>query len=389
MSASRERAFSASIAYLALGVLAALGLAIAGVDPFDPEADAAVLERTAELALVVAVFTAGLTIERHVSRRSWQSIAMLLLVVMPLTIAAIAAFGVAAMGLSWGAAILLGAILAPTDPVLAGDVGLSGVGGEAYGEPRLSLHTEAGFNDGLASPFVVLGLFAASRGGIDWVGEWALADLLYAAGGALVLGAIAGRLGARVMTEAHRTGRLSAGLDGLVALGFSLGLYGLTEALGGYGLLAVFAAGYTFRRYEFGHEVHHGVHEGAERVGTLLELLVLLLLGSMLTVDGLGAPGIAGWLLAPVLILLIRPGLVVALTPPGLMDLRGKLFLGFFGVRGVAALFYAVVVAESGVLDAGEQHVVVWTTIAVVVVSIAVHGLTADRLTRRWLGAQA
>lgn len=389
LAASRERAFSASIAYVALGAVAAVVLGIADVRPFDPEADAAVLERVAELALVVAVFSAGLTIERHVSRRSWTTIALLLVVAMPLTILAIAVFGKLAMGLSWGAAILLGAILAPTDPVLAGDVGLSGVGGEVYGEPRLSLHTEAGFNDGLASPFVVLGLFAADRGGTGWLGEWVLADLLYAAGGALVLGAAAGVGAAWLVTRGSSRGLVSAGLEGLVALGLALLLYGATEALGGYGLLAVFAAGFTFRRYEFDHHVHHGLHEGAERIGTLLELLVLLLVGSMLTRTGLGVPGVAGWLLAPLLILLIRPALVLALTPRGSIHLRGRVFLGFFGVRGVAALFYAVVVAESGVLAPGEQTVVVWTTIAVVVASIVVHGLTAAPLTRRLLDAPA
>ncbi len=385
LAISAERAFSASIAYVALGGLAAVALWLFGVTPFDPEADAEVLERVAELALIVAVFSAGLTIERHVARRSWISIALLLLVTMPVTIVAIALFAKAAMGLSWGAAILLGAILAPTDPVLAGDVGLSGVGGEVLGEPRLSLHTEAGFNDGLASPFVVLGLFAADRGGSGWLGEWALADLLYAAGGALVLGAAAGAGAAWLVARGVRRGIVAPALEGLVGLGLALLLYGTAEGLGGYGLLAVFAAGFTFRRYEFDHEVHHPLHEGVERVGTLLELLVLLLVGSMLTLSGLGAPGLAGWLLAPLVIVVVRPVLVLATTPSGLMDLRGRVFLGFFGVRGVAALFYAAVVARSGVLGAAEQHVVVWTTVAVVIASILVHGLTARPLTQRLL----
>jgi sodium/hydrogen antiporter len=97
---------------------------------------------------------------------------------------------------------------------------------------------------------------------------------------------------------------------------------------------------------------------------------------------------VAGWLLAPLIILVIRPALVLATTPRGLLDLPGKLFLGFFGVRGVAALFYAAVVAEAHVLQPREVRIVVWTTIAVVVVSIIVHGLTASPLTSRWLKEQ-
>ena len=382
----RDRwAISVSVLYVGLGAVVAVALALLGVSPLDPERNHVVVERVTELALVVAVFSAGLTIERHVARRSWISIALLLAVVMPLTILAIAAFGVWAMGLSFGAALLLGAVLAPTDPVLAGDVGLSGVGGEVYGEPRLSLHTEAGFNDGLASPFVALGLFAAGTGGTSWLGTWFLADLLYSAGAGLALGAAAGFAAAAGLTRARARELVSADVEGFAALGIILVIYGLTEAIGAYGLLAVFAAGFTFRRYEFDHQIHRPVHHAADVAGHTLELLVLLLLGTMLTDSGLRAPGLAGWLLVPVLLLLIRPVLVAATAGREFMDRRAVLFLGFFGVRGVAALFYAAVVAGAGVLSAPEERVVVWTTIVCVVASIVVHGVTARPLTRRWL----
>ncbi len=159
-------------------------------------------------------------------------------------------------------------------------------------------------------------------------------------------------------------------------------LYGLTQSLGAYGLLAVFAAGFTFRRYEYEHEVHHAMHRGTDAAGKILELLVLLMLGSMLTISGLRAPGIGGWLLAPVLLLVIRPALVLATTNPRLMSMRSRIFLGFFGVRGVAAIFYATVV-NSRALPVAEQHIVVWTTIACVITSIVIHGLSATPLTNK------
>ena len=384
-SRREEWAISASVLYVGLGAAVAVALALLGVAPLDPEHDHVLLERLTELALVVAVFSAGLTIERYVTRRSWISIALLLTVVMPLTILAIAAFGVWAMGLSFGAALLLGAVLAPTDPVLAGDVGLSGVGGEVYGEPRLSLHTEAGFNDGLASPFVALGLLAADPGGTGWIGTWLAADLLYATGIALALGAAAGVAAAAGLTRARARRLVSADLEGFATLGVVLVIYAVTEAIGAYGLLAVFAAGFTFRRYEFDHEMHRPVHHAAEAAGHTLEFLVLLMLGTMLTTGGLGAPGLAGWLLVPLLLVVIRPVLVAATAGREFMDRRSVLFLGFFGVRGVAALFYAAVVTGAGVLTPSEQRVVVWTTIVCVVASIVVHGVTAQPLTRRWL----
>lgn len=380
-----ERAFSASVVYLALGAIGAVALSLLDVKPLDPEADDVLVARLTELALVVAVFSAGLTIERRVSRHSWVSIATLLLVVMPLTILAVAGFGVWAMGLSFSAALLLGAVIAPTDPVLAGDVGLSEPGGEVLGEPRLSLHTEAGFNDGLASPFVVLGLFVATDGGTDWFGEWFVADLLYAAGAGIVVGALFGAGAAALLTRARARGLLSPRLDGLLGIALALILYGATEAIGEYGLLAVFAAGFTFRRYEFDHDIHGGVHHGTEAAGKTLEFIVLLMLGTMLTLDGLSAPGVWGWVLAPVLLVVIRPLLVLSTIRRDAMDRGSRLFLSFFGVRGVAALFYAAVVVKADVVSGAEQRVIVWTTVVCVVCSIVVHGLSATPLTRRWL----
>jgi sodium/hydrogen antiporter len=307
LSHQHKRAFSAAVFYIALGAVGAVALSLFDVPPFDPVRDHVFLERLTELALILAVFAAGLTVERKVSRRSVISISVLLLVVMPLTIVLIAVFGRVAMGLSVGAALVLGAVLAPTDPVLAGDIGLGAPGDVPQGEPRLSLHTEAGINDGLAAPFVLLGLFIADQSGTSWVGEWLWADVLYGVAVAITLGAAMGVGAARLVIRARARGLMDRSLDGFAALALVLVVYGSSELLGSYGLLALFIAGFTFRRYAFEHEVHRGVHRGADTAGTFLELLVLLLLGSMLTLDGLGAPGVAGWLLAPLLIVIIRP----------------------------------------------------------------------------------
>lgn len=385
LSHQHERAFSAAVFYVLLGALGAVGLSLLDVTPIDPIRDHDLVERLTELALVVAVFAAGLTVERHFRRRSVTSVLILLLVVMPLTIAAIAAFGYYAMGLSFAAALLLGTVLAPTDPVLAGDVGLGPPGSAPQGEPRFSLHTEAAINDGLASPFVILGLFVATEGGIGWIGEWIWADVIYAVGVAVVLGVGLGWGAAWAMTRVRAGGLVSSELDAFAALALVLLIYGISELAGSYGLLALFAAGFAFRRYEFEHEIHHGFHRGAEMAGTLLELAILLLLGSMLTSNGLSAPGWEGWLLAPLLIVVIRPVLVMATSGPGLASVRERLFLAFFGVRGVAALFYAAIVAGSGALPADETKVVVWTTVVCVIVSIIVHGTSSTALTRALL----
>jgi sodium/hydrogen antiporter len=381
LSHQHERAFSASVIYLGLGVLAAAVIPLLGVPRLDPVTDAKVVERIAELALVVAVFTMGLKVERPLRWGAWRSVARLILLVMPATIALVALFGTTVMGLSLGAALLLGAILAPTDPVLAGDIGVGPPGEQSHEEARFAVSAEAGINDGLASPFVLLGVFVASQGGTGWLGEWLLADVVYATAMALLVGALGGYGLAALVLPLRKRELLRAEFDGFVALAAPLLLYGAAELVGAYGLVAGFVGGVAFRRYEFGHSYNRRVHDGAEIVEKFLELAVILLLGSMFTLVGLGAPGLAGWLLVPVLLLIVRP-LAVAVAFLGSSDLgaRGRAFVGWFGVRGVAAVFYLAFAVDSGVLAPKEQATVVWTVLVCVALSIVVHGVSSTPL---------
>ncbi|HEX8086245.1 MAG TPA: cation:proton antiporter [Solirubrobacteraceae bacterium] len=386
LSHEHERAWSAAVIYLGLGLLAALGLHLLDVDPLSPLQGDRVAERISEIAILLAVFTAGLSIARLVSLRQWRAVAVLLAIVMPLTIAAIALFATQAMGLSFAAAVLLGAILAPTDPVLAGDVGLSPPGeSDDARDPQFSLHTEAGLNDGLAAPFVLAGVLIATEGGTGWIGSWILTDLLYAIAVATAVGAASGYGIAAATVRLRDRQFLSHDFDAFVALGAVLLVYGAVEALGAYGFLAVFWAGFTFRRYEYEHEVNRRVHDGADEYAKLFELAAILVLGSMVTLEGLQEPGVAGWLLAPLLLVVIRPAIVLPLSTGSLLSWGQRLFLAWFGVRGIAALFYAAYVAHSGALSAEEATTVFWTTLAVVMVSIVVHGVSASPLTRRLL----
>ncbi len=387
LSHQRERAFSASIIYLGLGGLAAATLGLLGRDPFSPVADAKLVEHVTELALVLAVFTTGLSLERPLRWREWRSVVALIAVVMPVTIAAVAAFGVAFMGLSLGAAVILGAVLAPTDPVLAGDVGVGAPGTERErNEPRFSLSGEAALNDGLASPFVLLGVFIAGQGAGGWVAEWVLADVLYAVAVGGAIGAAAGYGLAAVVLRLRDRGLILAQLDAWVAVPTGLLVYGLAEAAAAYGLVAAFVAGVAFRRYEFEHEYNRRVHDGAEVVEKLGELVVILLLGSMLTLAGLAEPGVAGWLLVPALLLVIRPAAVLGTFARNRSMAAGeRVFLAWFGTRGVAALYYTAIVVETGVLSAEELATVVWTVLAAVAVSILAHGSSATALSERLL----
>lgn len=388
LSRQHERAFSASLIYLALGLLAAGAVQLSGLAWLDPIADAQLFERLTELAVIIALFTTGLRIDRRLSVSSWSSVTRLLLLVMPLTIAAVAVVGHVAMGLSLGAAIVLGAVLAPTDPVLAADVGLGPPGSDRRPEANFSLTGEAGLNDGLAFPFVLLGLFVAGETSSEWWSTWIGADVIYAVAAGIVLGAGGGYGAAAAARSMRLRGLLTASFDGWLAIAAVLVVYGATEALGAYGFLAVFAAGMAFRRYEGTHEYNRSLHDSAEVVEKFAELLVILLVGSVVTADALSAPGIGGWALAMMLIVVIRPLAVIVSFAGARASRTERVFVGWFGVRGIGSLYYASFVAASGVLASSEASVVVWTVVVCVVLSIVAHGASADPVSRRLLADQ-
>ena len=150
--------------------------------------------------------------------------------------------------------------------------------------------------------------------------------------------------------------------------------------------LAAFAGGLGFRRYERDHEVNRRVHDGAELLEKFGELALILLLGSMVTFEGLGEPEVSGWLLVPLLLLVIRPATVLlALLGSRVREHRERTFVAWFGVRGIGSLYYAAVAAGSGVLAEGEARRLFWTVAACVLVSIVVHGITAALGTRSLL----
>ena len=385
LSHQNERAFSASLVYLGFGLAAAVALEVFGLEWLDPLEDASVYEKAAEMAVVVALFGTGLKLERELRARAWRHVGRLLLVAMPLTIAIVAVFGTQVMGLSLGAAIVLAAALAPTDPVLAGDVGVGPPGDEEEREPRFSITGEAGLNDGLAYPFVLLGIVLAGREPEGWFRDWLLQDVAYKVIVGIVLGAALGYGIAAAAVRLRDRHLLSHDLDGWLAIATVLVIYGATEILSAYGFLAAFAGGVAFRRYEHGHEYNRRVHTGAETVEKFGELALILLLGSTVTVAGLQAPGWSGWLLAPALLLLIRPASVMAALARTQLPTGERAFVAWFGVRGIGSLYYVAVAVGAGVLSDTEATTVFWTTTVCVIASILVHGTTATHLSRRWL----
>ena len=390
--------------YLAAGAwLGPWGAGLLQLDAFD---DAHMLERLTEIAVIISLFTAGLTLRLPWPDRRWQVAMLLAGVAMILTIAGIAAFAVA-IGLALPVALLLGAILAPTDPVLASDVQVIH---EHDAEPvRFSLTGEAGLNDGTAFPFVMLGLGLMGLhdlGGYGW--RWWTLDLLWAVAAGLVVGTLCGAGIARLVIYLRREHKEAVGLDEFLALGLIALSYGIALLIGAYGFLAVFAAGLSVRRVEREHaevtpskavkqagltDEEQATNPGTapaymanavlafnEQLERLGELAVVVVVGAMLAGIERVEPGL--WLVL-VLFAVIRP-LSTALT---LLVTRlsptQRAFIGWFGVRGVGSIYYLAFVLTHGV--AGPvARTLVDMTLVVVAASIVLHGVSVTPLMRRY-----
>ncbi len=328
---------------------------------------------------------------------------------MPLGIVAVALLGWWWAGLAPAVALLLGAVLAPTDPVLASDVQVAGpavgedlVGDDLVGETsevRFALTSEAGLNDGLAFPFVYLAiLLAAGSSGLELAVTWSAGYVVAKIAIGLVIGVVVGRaLGAVAFRSRLEALRLAERGEPLLALAALLTAYGSAEALHGYGFLAVFACGLALRAAERGHHYHRAMHDVIERLERLLTLLLLLAIGIALTRGVLDALDWAGAGIGVALVFLVRPAtalLALAVRGRDPDDVGGlarqeRLAVAFLGVRGVGSLYYlAYAAAEPAIADSGELAWL-WSTVAfTVALSVVVHGMSSTPA-MRWLDRRA
>lgn len=377
----RELPFSVPMILVAVG--AGVGLlggaaAIPGLHE-SPE----IAERVTELMVIVSLMGAGLKLDTRFDPARWAVTWRLLGVAMPLTIAGIAVVGWALLGLPAATAVLLAAVLAPTDPVLASDVQV-GRPGEGDGpRVRFALTSEAGLNDGLAFPFVHLAIAWAVNGQLapGWLAEWFAVKVLWKVAVGVLVGHALGRAAGWLLFRLPRGTSLAETKDGFVVVGLTVLSYGATELAQGYGFLGVFVAALTLRSVERDHEFHRHLHRFAEEIERLTLAVLLLLLGASFVtqfVPFVTWPTVAAALL---ILLVIRP-LSGLISLVGEQDpLADRCAIAFFGIRGMGSFYYlAYALTEATFPEAG----VVWTTVMLVVVlSIAIHGATVTPVMRR------
>jgi sodium/hydrogen antiporter len=381
-------------------VLVALGACLFALPWFhapDPREHVEVTRRVTEFGVLVALVGAGISIDRPLGVRRWAITWRLLSVGMLASIGGITVLGMVLLRLDLPTSLLLGAVLAPTDPVLASDVQ---VGEPALEESRLDdeddvrfgLTSEAGMNDGLAFPFVHLALVlaaataAGSAGDLAWLPGWLAIDVGYRLAAGAAIGWLVGRvLGRLVFDGPGRLPPIAASSQGFVALGITMVAYGLTELLHGYGFLAVFVAALSLRRTHRTDEYHSVLHGFASEIEQAVSSVLLVLFGgaAALLLDGAGWRAVAT---SAIVLLVVRPlaGHLSLLGSPVRWNERRA--IAFFGIRGVGSMYYLAYAAAPTVTHARATPAgieALWPVVTcTILLSITIHGITATGVMR-------
>lgn len=352
----------------------------------NPLENSIVIEKVTEIVVLVSLVGAGIKIDTELAWHLWRPTVRLLLITMPICIFAMAVLGYYTFGLSLGAAILLGAVLAPTDPVLAASiqVGPPNTGGEDT--PRFTLTSEAGLNDGLAFPFVYLAINIAEAfnddkgitGELLW--SWFTYEVLWKILAGVVVGILVGKVLAKVVFSKKSNDTIMS--QSYVVIALTLLAYGLAEYVHSYGFIAVFVAAFAFRRSEHEHSYHEKLHDFAEQSEGLLMSIVLVAFG-MLIGQGLQSEIELTWpvyIVSFIFLFLIRPlGGVVALSDLD-MHHTEKYAISALGIRGIGTLYYLSYALNKDLFSDADATKLWIVCSIVILVSIFVHGMSAPWL---------
>ncbi|SEL38637.1 sodium/proton antiporter, CPA1 family [Roseovarius nanhaiticus] len=369
---SREPAAAPLMILLGAGAV----LMIPGLPaPPDPRTAPLLWEVMAEITVIVALFAAGMRVDSLGPPGKWAPTLRLLLIAMPLTIAAVAFLSVVLGGLTAGAAVLLAAVLAPTDPVLAADVQIAPPQEGQEHPVRFALTTEAALNDGLAFPFVYLGLILIAQGlaPAEWGLQWLLEDVIYRISIGAAMGWAGGWLLGQILFNLPRETRLADTGSGVIAIAGVFLCYGSTELVEGYGFIAVAAMGLSLRRIESEHHYHRHLHDFSESIEHALTALLLIALGGLL-------PALAAGLtwnhvaIAVLLIVVLRPlAGWISLTASALAR-SDRAVVAVYGVRGIGSIYYLAYATGYAELDNLSD---LWIITALTIfLSTILHGFT-------------
>ncbi|HZF66205.1 MAG TPA: sodium:proton antiporter [Chitinophagaceae bacterium] len=378
-SISRRTKISYSILYVAFGML--LYLAFGRLLPLpDPISKNDLTVRLTELVVIVSLMGTGLKIDQPFSFKKWSVPLRLVSITMLLSIAIVAFIAVQVFGFDLASAILLGAVLAPTDPVLASDVQVGPPLEDAQDNVKFSLTAEAGMNDGTAFPFtwLAIALVSGTEGKLE---SWIAIDLVYKIIAGVICGFVLGRLLAYLVFRLPEKYNHIQTRDGFVAISATLLVYGLTEMAHGYGFIAVFVAAVTLRNYELHHKYHRRLHDFTDQIERILIAVVLILFGGSLIAGILNSLTWGMAIFSVAFVLLIRPLTSLVGLIGSKLHLKEKMAISFFGIKGMGSFFYLAFALNEAKFTFQEE---LWATGAfVVLLSITIHGLTATSIMQK------
>lgn len=370
--------------YIALGAVS-IGVGFPHISPFGSELQAKIITHASEMIVIVSLTAAGLAIDLKGGWKRWNATWRLLGIAMPLTVLVLVLLGQWS-GLGLAAAVLLGAALAPTDPVLARSVQVGGPG-EGEDPTRITLTAEAGLNDGLAFPFVWAAI-ALALGTFNW-GEFLLKDVTYKVGLGIVIGWGVGRLVSVLVFSKMGDAANDRNNPLIVMLAATFLAYGVTEFCHAYGFLAVFVAARSSRHHDKDAEIRKSdenayvrkAHQEADQFESLLMVLLLLWFGSFVAAELWYQWRWSDLFIALTLLLIVRP-LVGWLSLLGYgCETKEKLKIAFFGIRGMGTIFY---IAYAQTHAPFEQIEAVWRIAGLcILISILMHETLAGWLFNR------
>ncbi|GHB55133.1 cation:proton antiporter [Persicitalea jodogahamensis] len=330
-----------------------------------------------ELVVIISLMGTGLKIDRPFSFKNWNLPLRLVSVTMLLSIAAISLLAWQFLQFDLASALLLGAVLAPTDPVLAADVQVGEPQENERNDVKFALTAEAGLNDGLAFPFTWLAIVLAQIAGTGEgsLTDWLLTDFFYRIIVGAVVGYLLGRLLAFLIFRKSSKKSIIEMNNGFIALAATLVIYAFTEMLHAYGFMAVFIGAVTLRNSEMQHEFHNQLHSFTDQIERILVAIVLILFGGSLVSGVLEELSGQMVVLGLVFVFVVRPVAgYLGLLGTDLHPLqRGA--ISFFGIKGIGSFFYlSFALAEVNFANARE----IWSMAAfTVLVSLITHGVTA------------
>jgi NhaP-type Na+/H+ or K+/H+ antiporter len=400
MSGSLLKTLPISAAALYMGIGFLVGPAVLGVWRLELHADARLVEQICEVTVLISLFAVGLRLQVRTQLQSWRLPALLATVAMLITIALMTGMAIA---LEWSlaSALLLGAILSPTDPVLASDVQVRHE--KDHDELRFGLTAEGGLNDGTAFPIVLLGLGLMGLHDVGSVGlPWFTTDVLWAIVGGLALGWSCGAAATRWMLYLQSQKQQAMGMESFLALGLIALTYGIALQAHVYGFLAVFVAGLSMRHVEqrAEEEVQRQASEASppdasslamartadamtrEVLGFAKELEKFVELAAMLVIGCLLRPEMftgRNLLMAAALLAVARPIAIYLTTYRSTWDASQRRLAAWFGIRGVGSVYYLAYAVSHGA-DPGGGEGIADAVLVAVSLSVVLHGISATPL---------